>query len=196
MTAQVPERLFFEGREYGMATEPLRGYLARHWKKLRFRPSSTALWRGYIGTWEIRDGRLFLIDLDATLSDGTAVNLPLLFPDAPVRQLEGMSRSDHLKLLGRWLLEKGKDPLKLLSLRASPLSDAGWMSPRRTPPRVSRTVFANWFTGDLRAPYGKLVEYVHAGYASVYEKELRISIAQGVVKEVIRFDVASPSAQS
>ncbi|MBM4372637.1 MAG: hypothetical protein FJ098_13335 [Deltaproteobacteria bacterium] len=41
---------------------------------------------------------------------------------------------------------------------------------------------ATWYTGVLIAPRGKLLEYVHMGYESRYEKELRIEIQAGEVK--------------
>lgn len=40
-------------------------------------------------------------------------------------------------------------------------------------------VFAKWFSGELRIPYGKMLRYVHQGYASIYEKELFLKIKKG-----------------
>lgn len=42
-------------------------------------------------------------------------------------------------------------------------------------------VFADWFSGELRIPYGNLMKYVHQGYASLYEKELFLKIDNGIV---------------
>jgi hypothetical protein len=42
-------------------------------------------------------------------------------------------------------------------------------------------VFAHWFTGLLRCPQGKQLEYVHMGYGSTYEYDLFMSIKQGVL---------------
>lgn len=33
-------------------------------------------------------------------------------------------------------------------------------------------VFAYWFTGTIRFPIGKSLEYIHLGYCSTYEKDL------------------------
>lgn len=44
-----------------------------------------------------------------------------------------------------------------------------------------KKVFADWFTGELHIPYGKLMKYVHQGYASLYEKELLLTIKNGIV---------------
>lgn len=42
-------------------------------------------------------------------------------------------------------------------------------------------VFAEWFTGELHIPYGRLMKYVHQGYASLYEKELFLNVQNGIV---------------
>lgn len=42
-------------------------------------------------------------------------------------------------------------------------------------------VFAEWFTGELRVPYGELIEYIHLGYESRYAKELFLEISKGVL---------------
>lgn len=41
-------------------------------------------------------------------------------------------------------------------------------------------VFADWFTGTIMVPQGKLVQYFHIGYASIYERELHISFKNGL----------------
>lgn len=42
-------------------------------------------------------------------------------------------------------------------------------------------VFANWFSGEIRVPQGKRLEYVHAGYASIYEKDLMLTFNEGML---------------
>jgi hypothetical protein len=42
-------------------------------------------------------------------------------------------------------------------------------------------LFADWFSGVLRIPRGQLLQYVHMGFASVYEEELHIKIERGMV---------------
>jgi hypothetical protein len=51
-------------------------------------------------------------------------------------------------------------------------------------------IFAEWFTGDLRIPRGKLLEYVHAGFSSVYEEEITLTLEQGVV---INTEIVTPN---
>jgi hypothetical protein len=48
------------------------------------------------------------------------------------------------------------------------------------------SIMAFWFTGKLRIPYGSMKRYSHQGYDSRFEREILISIDQGIVqKEVI-----------
>jgi tetratricopeptide (TPR) repeat protein len=88
---------------------------------------STACWRRYIGTWEIKDGQLYL---------------------AGIRGI--------YKLLGQ-------EPL-----------------------------FADWFTGVLRVPRGKILHYVHGDFLSVYEEEVRVNIENGVVVKTRVIDNRPP----
>ena len=68
-----------------MCDQPLSTYFARIDSYPEFESNCTALWRGYVGTWEILDGRLYLIGLVATMKDGSPANLATLFPDYPSR---------------------------------------------------------------------------------------------------------------
>jgi len=40
-------------------------------------------------------------------------------------------------------------------------------------------VFAGWFSGEIRMPLGKCLEYRHAGYASIYEKDVFFRFDKG-----------------
>ena len=53
MTAQIPEMLIFEGKEHSMCTNPLEVYRDLGGVLLEFSFTCTALWRGYVGTWEV-----------------------------------------------------------------------------------------------------------------------------------------------
>lgn len=46
------------------------------------------------------------------------------------------------------------------------------------------TPFASWVNGNLVAPKGKQLRYVHLGYASIYEKEQIFKIRNGKLKKV------------
>lgn len=127
MTAQIPERLRYQGEDLAMCTTPLSNYFTVGGKNPGFEFNCTALWRGYVGSWEIVDDRLYLVGLNGTLEDGTDATLASIFPGFPYR------------------------------------------------------VFAHWYTGTIRIPQGKMLEYVHMGYGSTYERDLLLEIERGVV---------------
>ena len=126
MTAQIGERIIYEGEEHSMCEEPLFSYFHLGGKQPKFGLTSTALWRGYVGTWEVLDDRLYLVALEGSLEDGSAANLETVFPGFPTR------------------------------------------------------VFAHWYSGTIRIPQGKLLDYVHMGYESVYERDLLLTFDNGV----------------
>ena len=127
MTAQIAEKLLYQGEQVAMCTNPLSDYFAMGGFNPRFESMSTALWRGYVGGWEIVEDRLYLVSLDGTLEDGTDATLETVFPGFPDR------------------------------------------------------VFAHWYSGTVRIPQGKQLEYVHMGYASKFEQDLFLEIERGVV---------------
>lgn len=80
MTAQVPEKLIFEGTEHAMCSEPLSDYFSFGGQRPEFRSPHTGCWRGYIGTWEIIHDRLYLIGLRGWLKNGDDATLVTVFP--------------------------------------------------------------------------------------------------------------------
>ena len=127
MTAQIAERLIFEGSKYALLANPLTDFFEQGGINPGFQSTSTALWRGYVGTWEIVADRLYLVALKGVLESGEEANLESVFPGFPDR------------------------------------------------------VFAHWFSGTLRIPQGKQLEYVHMGYGSKYERDLLLKLQSGVL---------------
>jgi hypothetical protein len=71
-TAQLPDKIFFEGKEYELYSNPLESYFNSYPdKKPKSHLISTGLWRGYIATFEIRDSQLFVIDIQLETWDST-----------------------------------------------------------------------------------------------------------------------------
>jgi hypothetical protein len=134
MTAQAGERLIFNGEESWMAVEPLNYYLKTR-DDIKFVSPSTACWRGYYGQWEIKNNKLYLIELQAYIEGYEEVGLNYIFPN-------------------------------------------------------QKEVFADWFNGKIRIPQGKMLEYVHMGYASLYDKDLILVIKNGVLLEQYEIDNA------
>lgn len=76
--------------------------------------------------------------------------------------------------VGRW--EVIDDKLYLVNLSAN-LGDEkvgiDYLFPGQT------KVFADWYSGEIRIPTGKMLEYVHMGYASIFEKDLFLVFVNG-----------------
>ncbi len=124
MTAQAGEKLLYGGEEYWMAAGPLDRYLRN--KEIEFACPSTACWRGYYGTWEIKNSMLFLVGLVAYVKGYKEVGIDFLFPG-------------------------------------------------------QKEVFASWFSGEIRIPTGKMLEYVHMDYCSRYEKDNFLTFENGIL---------------
>lgn len=121
-----------------MCSEPLNDYFKMGGKKPDFALRHTACWRSYEGTWEISDGKLYLIHLSGTTKAGDAVNLETVFCGS------------------------------------------------------RKQVFAHWYSGKLRLPQGNLLEYVHAGYATIYERDFFLEIDRGVVSRTFNQTNVAP----
>ncbi len=69
-TAQFPDIIIFEGKRYSLHSNPLEQYFKKFPDKRPKEGSrSTALWRGYIATFEIMDSTLYLKDITIELPD-------------------------------------------------------------------------------------------------------------------------------
>lgn len=139
-TAQAPDCLTYNGEKYDMFTNPLEYFFREFPKKRPGELSSTALWRGYIATFEIIQNELWVIDIET----------------------ESFSFfSDELKR--RSVIKKcldGKSKMKV-----------------------------EGFSGLLTLPQGKMLDYVHMGYESLYERYKLIEIENG--NYVAEFDLDS-----
>ncbi|BCT69491.1 hypothetical protein NNRS527_03115 (plasmid) [Nitrosospira sp. NRS527] len=95
MTCQIPERLTYDGQQLIMSSEPLSNQLPLppmgmnigHAKNIYpFEVSCSALWRGYVGNWEINENGLYLIGIEGRLLNGRDASISDIFPNttAPV----------------------------------------------------------------------------------------------------------------
>lgn len=138
-TAQQPDVLNYKGKTYSLFSNPLEDYYENRKDRPRFvvEPGvmSTGNWRGYVATWTVEDGVLYLVKIDAWLcrnfekANCTRVELPKLFGN---KYLDGRVKAD-------------------------------------------------WYTGVLRVPDGKQLQYVHMGYGSVYEREIILQVEAGKI---------------
>jgi len=85
MTAQISEKLIYEGKEIQLFSNPLSGYLQQ--TGIQFQSPHTANWRGYVGTWKIISGpdqkdRLYLVRLSAHKTYEEILSLKDIFPQS------------------------------------------------------------------------------------------------------------------
>ena len=145
MTAQTPDGIIYQGKGYPLHSQPYSSFPVRR-SFVRRNPSND---RGYVASWEISDGRLYLTDFSGT------VCVRLHVKDAP--------QSDQCVFK-----HHGKCDIQEFGM--NDLFDVH-----------TTKVFADWYSGELSIPLGTMIEYVHAGFESKYEKYLMIKIMDGVV---------------
>ena len=85
MTAQIGENIIYKDKKYVMCTEPLSNFFNLSGISIEFCEPLTALWCGYIGTWEIKENRLYLISIEGNLKNDKEVVLEDIFPGYPDR---------------------------------------------------------------------------------------------------------------
>ncbi|NMP16351.1 hypothetical protein [Thalassotalea sp. Y01] len=80
MTAQISERIHLNGKDLSLLSTPLCDYFALAKIESPFKGNCTALWRGYIGSWEVIDNRLYLVSVEAGFDDDNKTSLADIFP--------------------------------------------------------------------------------------------------------------------
>ncbi len=149
MTAQVPDTLSLEGRNFSLCTNPLEEYFDEDRPRPNFIPLTTADWRGYMARWEIHESRFFLAELRGNLC---------VKPTEEGGRISSWCQGGH----------KGECDIKRVGLSDLFATPSG-------------PVFAEWYSGELCVPHGKMTQYVHMGYASSFERYLLIAIDRGNV---------------
>lgn len=88
-TSQIPEKMDYEGVSFDMYSTPLDSFFAGSItlpRIFREKPSPTSCHRGYIGSWRIDSGKLYLLSLALGYQQDKQVPLGKLVPQwkAPV----------------------------------------------------------------------------------------------------------------
>jgi len=138
-TAQYPDKIVYKGKEYSLHSNPMEAYFEKNpSKKPQGGVISSALWRGYVATFEIADGSLLLKDVEIQV---------------PEKEHGYVFKS---------VLEK--------------------VVPSGTRLKI------DWFSGLLVLPEGKIVNYVHMGYGSTYERYTLLAVEKGAFKAERNYD--------
>ena len=85
MTVQCPEIPRSHGRELEIHGEPLGNLFALGYAGPELRVETTDCWRGYVGTWEVIDDRLYIVGLQGLFDNGDPASLADFFPEQPDR---------------------------------------------------------------------------------------------------------------
>ena len=172
MTAQTPDRIRFRprGATHPLCENPLDSFLRdRGLRKTRGGMMSSANWRGYVATWLLQRDRLWL----------TAISSNGLIVDR--RQSEAEAEADA-------------DADVPGELDGRPFTVDGLFPDEDRPPETP--VFAEWYSGELRIPEGEMIQYVHGGYGTTYERDRLILIERGrFVRSWVRKNDPPPSPE-
>ncbi len=77
-TIQAPDELTYKGETKPMLTNPLEQYFETHPRPEGvFNALCSAIWRGYIATWEIKENNLYLVNLKEGGCEANAPEIPL-----------------------------------------------------------------------------------------------------------------------
>ncbi|HTE34719.1 MAG TPA: hypothetical protein VK666_30280 [Chryseolinea sp.] len=95
-TAQYPDKIWYKGKEYALHTNPLEEFFDKNPDR---RPQSdimsTALWRGYIGTFEFDGDQLIVKEIEVMVPSNNGDKwksvLKEIFPDEPVVKISWIS---------------------------------------------------------------------------------------------------------
>jgi len=72
-TIQKPDKIIYNGKEYALHSNPMESYFEKYPdKRPRREEMSTALWRGYVATFEVKDNQLYLKDIE--IQDGDTID--------------------------------------------------------------------------------------------------------------------------
>ncbi len=81
MTAQRMEVLIYEEEGHSLGYDPLYSYLKTYKNSPEFTFIDTGCCRGYSGTWEIRESKLFLVEIHGLDKEGNELDNDQVFHD-------------------------------------------------------------------------------------------------------------------
>ena len=97
-------------------------------------------------------------------------------------------------IVDRRKIEAEADATVSGELDGRPFSVDGLFPDETRPPEAP--VFADWYSGELRIPEGEMIQYVHGGYGTTYERDRLILIERGrFVRSWIRKNDPPPSPE-
>ena len=121
-TEQYPDKIIYKGKEYDLYSYPLECYFKKHPDKRPEGPRSSALWRRYVATFEIKDNQLYIKNIELMIhtfnkKEGHKTKyksvLNEVFPNQELVKLDCITGLLHLSYTGgSFLLEINNGDLK------------------------------------------------------------------------------------
>jgi len=168
MTAQEGDNLVYEGTEYTIASEPPLSLKEPDRYEIRFVSGRTSCWRGYVAEWVLVENKLYLTGVE-----GSAYITDLVsYREEKLRLGELLKRGEIDSAQNEKLLNEIKE-----SLTVEKEIDLEFLF------KTTEPVFADWVSGTIRVPIGKMIKYIHMGYESVYQKDMFLTLTNGILKE-------------
>ena len=80
MTGQDPEILIDNGKKKMMMINPLEKLFEGHRNRPPFQMQRTSRRRGYVATWEIKDGKVYILSIDGIFKNQEPITIQKIFP--------------------------------------------------------------------------------------------------------------------
>ena len=197
--------MLYNGKLYDLFCNPLESYYnednprPKYYFGDKLAGWSTACWRGYRAIWAIEDKKLYLLDIipcfclsdSAIITDDVLKQLKKYLPEHVLSKLNKLSgkkyerRRFSYEFQGILTDREYRDYRFLISSCSNEEFTKADLEKFFPDKFADGKVFADWFTGTLSIPQGEIIEYVHMGYNSVYEKEILIEIHNGKVDTIM-----------
>ena len=161
MTFQTSERFLYQGKQLFSNDQPL----ALHPHAPEFVSVMTMCRRGYNGSWQIEDNKLYLTELDANIKHPTRLK------KRRVRRLnEKWLELEHDHDHDSEPIFIYKEVLVPLVIKVKLLDVF--------PEAINGQLFADWFSGEINFDQG---EVVNEGMITTYERYLTLNFEKGIL---------------
>lgn len=159
MTTQSSEKLLYNGKEYLMRIYPLDAFFRLSRNRAPFLVTISTCWRGYVGTWSLVDGKLWLDSLRGYIARGSLVKI--------AGEVFGHFKEYNIDL---------ENPAMCSRITLADIF-----------PGAEGSVFAYWFSGKIKVPLNDEVKLNNDGDEVVVKRTLVLRIRNGrlILEDVV-----------
>ena len=176
MTAQMPDKIRWNGRSYDLCTLPLEILFLAQGRRPAFEMIHTANYRGYWAHWRLPRGKLVLGGLEPNFAEDRR---PIDYDDPePISEMMTKLREQHdgtVKLLNELAAIQDRD--RIVPPETIEISEENGFVEDDSGARIEleallrakeQPVFASWYSGLLRLQEGKPVRDWHSNFLTDY----------------------------